>query len=143
MNAALLSSKSMTWGTPPELFEKLDAEYHFVLDPAATKETAKCRLYYTPEDDGLRQSWNRGGAVFCNPPYGRQLGAWVKKSIRGGAENGVAGRTAAPSPDGHELFSRVYTGTSGHPLPARADMLHGRGRTPGRARAVSEHGSGV
>lgn len=25
MNTALLSSKSMTWGTPPELFEKLDA----------------------------------------------------------------------------------------------------------------------
>ena len=80
MNTALLSSKSMTWGTPPELFEKLDAEYHFVLDPAATKETAKCRLYYTPEDDGLHQSWNRGGAVFCNPPYGRQIGHWVKKA---------------------------------------------------------------
>lgn len=82
MNGALLSSKSMTCGTPPELFEKLDAEYHFVLDPAATEETAKCRLYYTPDDDGLRQSWNRGGAVFCNPPYGRQLRAWVKKHTR-------------------------------------------------------------
>lgn len=80
MNSALLSSKSMIWGTPPELFERLDAEYHFVLDPAATKETAKCRLYYTPDDDGLRQNWNCGGAVFCNPPYGRQLGMWVKKA---------------------------------------------------------------
>ena len=80
MNRVLLSSKSMTWRTPPELFERLDAEYHFVLDPAATKETAKCCLYYTPEDDGLCQSRNCGGAVFCNPPYGRQVGRWVKKA---------------------------------------------------------------
>lgn len=49
MNHALLSSKSITWGTPTELFEKLDAEYHFVLDTEATKETAKCRLYYYRE----------------------------------------------------------------------------------------------
>lgn len=61
MNSALLSSKSMTWRTPQELYDALDAEFRFVLDPAATKETAKCRLYYTPEDDGLHQSWAAAG----------------------------------------------------------------------------------
>lgn len=62
------------------LFDKLNEEFHFILDPAATEKTAKCPLYYTPETDGLSQSWNRGGAVFCNPPYGREIGKWVKKA---------------------------------------------------------------
>ena len=81
MNAALLSSKNMCWCTPQDFFDKLNAEFGFVLDPAATDKTAKCSLYYTPETDGLSQSWDRGGAVFCNPPYGREIGKWVQKAF--------------------------------------------------------------
>lgn len=87
MNKALLSSKNMCWCTPQDFFDKLNAEFGFVLDPAATDKTAKCFLYYTPETDGLSQSWDRGGAVFCNPPYGREIGKWVQKAFeeaRGG-----------------------------------------------------------
>ena len=80
MNNALLSSKKMDWCTPQDFFDKLNEEFGFVLDAAATDKTAKCKLYYTPETDGLSQSWNRGGAVFCNPPYGRSIGKWVKKA---------------------------------------------------------------
>ena len=72
MNKALLSSKNMCWCTPQDFFDKLNEEFGFVLDSAATDKTAKCSLYYTPETDGLSQSWDRGGAVFCNPPYGRE-----------------------------------------------------------------------
>lgn len=81
MNAALLSSKNMCWCTPQDFFDKLNAEFGFVLDPAATDKTAKCPLHYTPETDGLSQSWDRGGAVFCNPPYGREIGKWVQKAF--------------------------------------------------------------
>ena len=63
------------------LFDKLNSEFWFVLDPAATNKTAKCGLFYTPEMDGLSQSWDRGGAVFCNPPYGREIGKWVRKAF--------------------------------------------------------------
>ena len=80
MNNALLSSKKMDWCTPQDFFDKLNEEFGFVLDAAATEKTAKCKLYYTPETDGLSQSWNRGGAVFCNPPYGRSIGKWVQKA---------------------------------------------------------------
>ena len=59
MNKALLSSKNMCWCTPQDFFDKLNAEFGFVLDPAATDKTAKCSLYYTPETDGLSQSWDR------------------------------------------------------------------------------------
>lgn len=80
MNQALLSSKNMNWCTPQDFFDRLDLEFGFVLDAAATNETAKCQRYYTPETDGLAQSWQCDGAVFCNPPYGRQLGKWVRKA---------------------------------------------------------------
>lgn len=87
MNKALLSSKNVCWCTPQDFFDTLNAEFGFVLDPAATDKTAKCALYYTPKTDGLSQSWDRGGAVFCNPPYGREIGKWVRKAFeeaRGG-----------------------------------------------------------
>ena len=81
MNAALFSSKKMDWCTPIDFFNELNKEFNFVLDAAATDETAKCKDYFTPETDGLKQSWKRtDGAVFCNPPYGREIGKWVKKA---------------------------------------------------------------
>lgn len=50
MNAALLSSKNMNWCTPIDFFNRLDAEFHFVLDVAATDATAKCKNYFTPRN---------------------------------------------------------------------------------------------
>ena len=88
MNKALLSSKKMDWCTPQSFYDELDREFHFKLDAAATDKTAKCSMYFTPETNGLEQSWDVGGAVFCNPPYGREIGKWVEKayseSMRGG-----------------------------------------------------------
>ena len=74
----MFSSASCEWATPPEFFKALDAEFHFTLDVCATVENAKCRNYFTAEQDGLAQSW--GGVCWCNPPYGRQIGAWVQKA---------------------------------------------------------------
>lgn len=87
MNAVLLSSKSMDWRTPQDFFEKLDEEFHFVLDAAANAGNAKCERYFSPREDALQRSWDCGGAVFCNPPYGREIGKWVRKAAeeaRGG-----------------------------------------------------------
>jgi phage N-6-adenine-methyltransferase len=82
---AMLSSEDMTWGTPQSFFNELDKEFHFTLDPCATSETAKCKEFYTKEDDGLIQDWG-GQRVFCNPPYGKEIGKWVKKCSESGAE---------------------------------------------------------
>lgn len=89
MNKALLSSRKMDWCTPQDFFDKLDEEFHFVLDAAATDKTAKCDRYFTPETDGLSQSWDCGGAVFCNPPYGRQVKKWVKKAYEESCGGGI------------------------------------------------------
>ena len=61
ISKALLSSKDMCWCTPKDFFQKLDEEFHFVLDAAATDRSAKCKLYFTPEIDALAQSWDVGG----------------------------------------------------------------------------------
>ena len=53
----LYSSKSDEWETPDHIYDALDAEFDFNLDPCATKENHKCLLYYTKEDDGLSQQW--------------------------------------------------------------------------------------
>lgn len=67
MNRALFSSEKMNWGTPPALFEELNAEFGFTLDAAASDTNAKCDTYFTLETDGLKQSWE-GQTVFCTPP---------------------------------------------------------------------------
>lgn len=78
MNRTLFSSNTNEWATPSDFFKELDREFHFDLDPCATSENAKCVSFYTVENNGLTKNWG-GRRVFCNPPYGRQIGKWVKK----------------------------------------------------------------
>jgi phage N-6-adenine-methyltransferase len=85
MNTGLhFSSKTDMWATPQEFYDALNAEFEFTLDPCATAENAKCAKYFTIEDDGLVQDWT-GHIVFMNPPYGREIGKWVKKAAESNA----------------------------------------------------------
>lgn len=79
------SSKTNEWSTPQKFFTSLNEEFNFTIDVAATVENAKCNRYFTITTDGLSQSWNNE-VVWCNPPYGREIGKWVKKAseARGG-----------------------------------------------------------
>ncbi|MEB7998897.1 phage N-6-adenine-methyltransferase [Staphylococcus saprophyticus] len=73
------SSKSNEWATPQYLFDELDREFNFTLDPCATDKNAKCNKYHTIEDDGLKQDLSHD-VVFMNPPYGRSIKHWIKKA---------------------------------------------------------------
>jgi len=75
----LFSSKSDEWETPQWLFDELNEEFGFTLDPCATHENHKCNRYFTKEEDGLSRSWHFE-IVFMNPPYGRSIGKWIKKA---------------------------------------------------------------
>ncbi len=79
MNKAMYSSETDNWSTPQEFFDKLNKEFNFTLDPCAAAENAKCKKFYTVEEDGLKQNWD-GERVFCNPPYGGVLKYWVQKA---------------------------------------------------------------
>jgi len=80
MNESLFSSKTDQWETPADLFKKLNDEFHFTLDPCADESNHKCEKYFTKEQNGLIQDWSQD-VVFCNPPYGRNIGEWVKKAF--------------------------------------------------------------
>lgn len=73
------SSKSNEWTTPQHLFDELNQEFNFTLDPCATEENAKCSKHFTIEDDGLSKDWSND-VVFMNPPYGREIKKWIKKA---------------------------------------------------------------
>ena len=75
------SSKSNEWATPQNLFDELNDEFNFTLDPCATDENAKCSNYFTIEDDGLSKDWSND-VVFMNPPYGREIKKWVNKAYK-------------------------------------------------------------
>lgn len=87
--AVMFSSASDEWATPQELFDRLNKIFRFNLDAAATLENAKCNEFYTKEENGLSRPWH--GNVWLNPPYGRQIGAWVKKAY----EEVTRGRAAS------------------------------------------------
>jgi phage N-6-adenine-methyltransferase len=80
INNAMFSSNRDDWETPLELFNQLDAIYHFDLDVCALPHNAKCDKYYTPDDDGLSKPWE--GTCWMNPPYGRQIGRWMEKAYK-------------------------------------------------------------
>lgn len=74
----MFSSATDNWSTPQDFFDKLNDEFHFTLDVCADENNHKCEHYYTKEIDGLSRPWI--GTVWCNPPYGRKIGEWVRRA---------------------------------------------------------------
>ena len=74
----MFSHKSDEWETPNSFYRKLTGIWDFTLDPAATIDNAKCKKFYTIDDDGLSKSWE-GETVFLNPPYS-QSSIWIEKA---------------------------------------------------------------
>ena len=62
-----MSKLSDNYSTPSEIYNPLDEEFHFTLDP--------CPL---GGSGGRTRSWE-GEIVFCNPPYS-DITPWVKKA---------------------------------------------------------------
>ena len=83
INNALFSSTTDMWETPKDLFDKLDEEFGFQTDVCAIKQNAKCKRFYTPEQNGLKQIWT--GVCWCNPPYGIGIEKWMKKAYESSA----------------------------------------------------------
>jgi site-specific DNA-methyltransferase (adenine-specific) len=79
VNNVHFSSQSNEWATPTDLFRILDRKFNFTLDPCATPQNAKCKKFFTQQEDGLAQTW-AGETVFMNPPYGREIGTWIRKA---------------------------------------------------------------
>lgn len=101
------------WVTPKWLVDRLVG---FDLDPCACDpQPWPCAAkQFTIEDDGLLQTWK--GFVYCNPPYGRKLEAWLNRMAM--HNNGVA-----------LIFARTETRAFfKHVWPSAVSLLFLRGR---------------
>ena len=78
INQGLMTSNTDLWSTPRDFFDDYNAIYHFDVDVCATSENALCAKFYSPEDNGLSKEWH--GVCWMNPPYGREIGKWMKKA---------------------------------------------------------------
>lgn len=81
------SSVDTLWATPSEWFAYLNLEFKFTLDPCCQPETAKCKRFFTPFENGLAQSW-KDERVFMNPPYD-DIAAWMQKAHDEARNNGA------------------------------------------------------
>lgn len=75
MNRVLFKSQSVEWSTPKSLYEDLNREFRFTLDPCPIDGSA---------GDGVsplfRSSWE-GHRVFVNPPYNRDIRKWLDRAL--------------------------------------------------------------
>lgn len=78
MNKSMYTSGKTDWETPQWLFDELNKEFRFDIDVCATKENAKCPDFISLEQNALEEDWY--GMCWMNPPYGKDLGKWVKKA---------------------------------------------------------------
>lgn len=98
----LLSSTTDEWATPQDLFDKLDACFHFTLDPCATDENHKAPKYFTRAQDGLKQDWGGGYMVQSTlRPSNRGLDQEMRRTSRSGSH-------ANPSKNRHQMVARLH-----------------------------------
>jgi len=100
------------WETPAELYAQLDSIFLFTLDAAADETNTKCPRYlrgpckgdpcYTC---GLHQTYWED-TVWCNPPYGREIGDWVEKFAAESAHSTIV--ALLPANTDTKWFSRVW-----------------------------------
>lgn len=88
INKGLMTSNTDLWATPQKVFDELNKFYGpFEMDVCADSSNAKCDVYFDKDTDGLKQQW--AGKCWMNPPYGREIGKWMKKAY----ESSLAGAT--------------------------------------------------
>lgn len=82
---------------------------------AASEQNKLCKYFYTSKENALLQSWNRnGGAVFCNPPYGKSLLVWVKKGVTEALTHNITVVMLIPAKPDIQLFHRyIWDKTKG------------------------------
>lgn len=114
MNTDLMfSSETDQWATPQDFFNKVNNVFHFTLDVCADSNNHKCQYYFDQSlgFDGLKMNWT--GVCWMNPPYGRDIGAWVKKAYES-AKGGGYGCLLASCKDRYQVVARILCKRGSH-----------------------------
>lgn len=83
----LTSRNSDEWSTPQWLFDSLNKEFGFTLDPCSNGNNQKCEKHYTINENGLLKDWSNE-VVFMNPPYSK-ISDWMAKAFQSARMGGV------------------------------------------------------
>jgi phage N-6-adenine-methyltransferase len=88
---------SIIWSTPQPIFDLLNVEFDFKIDLCADPDNTKCR-HWLDRTVSLGTDWSGEGAAWLNPPYGKEIGDWVKKAAETPRRivGFLPGRTNAP-----------------------------------------------
>jgi phage N-6-adenine-methyltransferase len=86
--AIVWQRESDEWETPPALFTFLHGFYRFGVDVCASAQNAKCRRFFSKDQDGLSQTWLAGRAHWMNPPYS-EAGRWAKKAAEAAKDGAI------------------------------------------------------
>lgn len=70
--------------TPLALFNEIDVEFHFDLDPCTSTSKPNNlntpNYFLFPEKDGLKEDWSMYKSAFVNPPF-KDAKSWIKKCL--------------------------------------------------------------
>jgi phage N-6-adenine-methyltransferase len=80
------ATQTDVWGTPQWLFDALDKEFGFTLDPCTDGTNSKCAKFFSAKENGLLRDWGTD-SVFMNPPYS-ECEEWMRKAY-GAAQEGA------------------------------------------------------
>lgn len=119
--------------TAPEVFGPLHERFRFSIDVAALPHNAKLERHFSPDVDGLAQSWV-GERVWCNPPYS-SIEPWVRKAWESGAELVVMLLPANRTEQG--WWQRLIEPRRDTPGGVRVEFL------PGRMRFIAHDATGI
>ena len=73
------SSATGKWDTPAHVVKDLATVFAWDWDVCADRANV-CKRFYGEQDSALDHHWR--GLCWMNPPYGRGIGAWMKKAAR-------------------------------------------------------------
>lgn len=143
------SSKDPAWRTPPEVFDPLNREFQFELDAASSGvDNALCARYITPNDDALGAApWvsylenpRWGASVFLNPPYGRDIGRWMRRAYEEAQSGLVVVTLTMACTDTKWWADYVWRGSEVRFVTGRVRFLDSR---TGERRAAAPKGSAI
>ena len=119
VSKVLFSSANEVWATPQDFFDKLNDEFNFTLDPCALPDNAKCKNFFTPEDDGLSQNWGGADCVLQSTLRTKdwRLG---KEMLRGISEARHNCCNAHSCTDRYGMVSRLRLRKSGNQIHSRS-----------------------
>ena len=114
LNAGMMSSARPSWNTPEEVLKLVRRVGPIALDPCGGEcSIVRAEIDWRIErgENGLECDWvgSVGSQItFTNPPYGRAIGAWVRKCAAE-AERGAQVIALLPARTDAKWFAGVWT----------------------------------